>query len=243
RVLNAPVVGVVFWLPPLGSTSACVPRVTHGVEFTDVRNGKATPLSVAIRAGEALLGQGELLRGSFERLEVLEMCGACSRREDVAWSGGNAERSSVIAFFEEVVVLPVEACPGVGTDVVVIDFGPFVGGGFGYGALMGINIQGRHSDPYRNGATRRDRVASDRADASFGVAMCTAVATPAERQTHKMIHLGADHKPQTHHTGEGSMEKLSKLPRKHEELPIHPDREEHKQSLPFKKKRTHWGPF
>ncbi|MQL98593.1 hypothetical protein Taro_031299 [Colocasia esculenta] len=43
RVLNATAVGVAFWLPLLGSTSACALRVTHGVEFTDVGNGKATP--------------------------------------------------------------------------------------------------------------------------------------------------------------------------------------------------------
>ncbi|MQL84662.1 hypothetical protein Taro_017179 [Colocasia esculenta] len=61
-----------------------------------LRNPGQTKLS------QALLDQGELLRGSFGRLEVLEMCGACSRREDVAWSGGNAERSPVFAFFVKV---------------------------------------------------------------------------------------------------------------------------------------------
>ncbi|MQM01574.1 hypothetical protein Taro_034334 [Colocasia esculenta] len=40
RVLNATAVGVAFWLPLLGSTSACAPRVAHGVEFADVGNGK-----------------------------------------------------------------------------------------------------------------------------------------------------------------------------------------------------------
>ncbi|MQM11805.1 hypothetical protein Taro_044716 [Colocasia esculenta] len=43
RVLNASVVGVAFWLPPLGSTSACAPRLMHGVELADVRIVKATP--------------------------------------------------------------------------------------------------------------------------------------------------------------------------------------------------------
>ncbi|MQM01103.1 hypothetical protein Taro_033849 [Colocasia esculenta] len=42
-VLNATAVGVAFWLPLLGSMSACAPHVTHGVEFADVGNGKATP--------------------------------------------------------------------------------------------------------------------------------------------------------------------------------------------------------
>ncbi|MQM20348.1 hypothetical protein Taro_053366 [Colocasia esculenta] len=50
RVLNATAVGVTFLLPLLGSTSACAPRVAHGVEFADVRNGKATPKSIATSA-------------------------------------------------------------------------------------------------------------------------------------------------------------------------------------------------
>ncbi|MQL89233.1 hypothetical protein Taro_021805 [Colocasia esculenta] len=50
------------------------------------------------RAGEALLGHGELLQGSSERFEVLEVRGTCSLHEDVAWSGGNAERSPVFTF-------------------------------------------------------------------------------------------------------------------------------------------------
>ncbi|MQM12188.1 hypothetical protein Taro_045099, partial [Colocasia esculenta] len=49
--------------------------------------------------GEAQLGQGELLRGFSGRLEVLEVRGACSRREVVAWSGGNVKGSPVFAFF------------------------------------------------------------------------------------------------------------------------------------------------
>ncbi|MQL75072.1 hypothetical protein Taro_007441 [Colocasia esculenta] len=71
-----------------------------------------------------------------------------------------------------------------------------------------------------------------RQDTSYGITTRTAVVTPAERQTHGMLHPGAAHKPHTYHTGEGSMEKLSKLTRKHKKLPIHPDREEYKQSLP-----------
>ncbi|MQL98902.1 hypothetical protein Taro_031615 [Colocasia esculenta] len=51
------------------------------------------------RAEEALLGQGELLWGSFGLLEVLEVRGACSRREVVAWSGGNVKGSTVFVFF------------------------------------------------------------------------------------------------------------------------------------------------
>ncbi|MQM15274.1 hypothetical protein Taro_048217 [Colocasia esculenta] len=54
----------------------------------------------------------------------------------------------------------------------------------------------------------------------------------ANQGMHKKARTSAAHKPHAHHTGEGSMEKLSKLTRKHEKLPIHLDREEHKQSLP-----------
>ncbi|MQL73325.1 hypothetical protein Taro_005674 [Colocasia esculenta] len=42
---------------------------------------------------------GELLRGFSERFKVLEVFGACSHREDVMWSGGNAEGSPVFTFF------------------------------------------------------------------------------------------------------------------------------------------------
>ncbi|MQL74905.1 hypothetical protein Taro_007286, partial [Colocasia esculenta] len=54
------------------------------------------------RAGEALLGQGELLRGFSRRFEVLDMRGVYSRCEDIAWSGGNTERTPVFAFFAKV---------------------------------------------------------------------------------------------------------------------------------------------
>ncbi|MQM10646.1 hypothetical protein Taro_043545, partial [Colocasia esculenta] len=90
---------VAFLLPLFGLTSACTPRVARGARLSDVRSGKATASHVTFRAGEALLGQGELLRGSSERFEVVEVRGACSRREDVVWSGGNAEGSPVFAFF------------------------------------------------------------------------------------------------------------------------------------------------
>ncbi|MQL85721.1 hypothetical protein Taro_018251, partial [Colocasia esculenta] len=40
RVLNATAVGVAFWLPLLGSTSACAPRVAHREELADVRVGR-----------------------------------------------------------------------------------------------------------------------------------------------------------------------------------------------------------
>ncbi|MQL72672.1 hypothetical protein Taro_004999 [Colocasia esculenta] len=82
----------------------------------------------------------------------------------------------------------------------------------------------RDNDPYHDGGTRRDKVASDRADASSGVTTCTTVATLAERQTHGILHPRAAQKPQTPPRGEGSIEKLSKLTRKHEGLPILPDR-------------------
>ncbi|MQL89239.1 hypothetical protein Taro_021812, partial [Colocasia esculenta] len=52
-----------------------------------------------LRAGEALLGQEELLRQFSGRFDALMVFLACSHREDVVWSGGNAERSPVFAFF------------------------------------------------------------------------------------------------------------------------------------------------
>ncbi|MQL82351.1 hypothetical protein Taro_014818 [Colocasia esculenta] len=72
---------------------------------------------------------------------------------------------------------------------------------------------------------RRDKAVTDRVDTSSSVAMRTTVVTLVERQIHGMLHPGATHKPYTYHTEEGSMEKLSKLTRKHEKLPIHLDRE------------------
>ncbi|MQM02295.1 hypothetical protein Taro_035063 [Colocasia esculenta] len=68
--------------------------------------------------------------------------------------------------------------------------------------------------------------------ASSGVATHTVVATPAERQTHGMLHPRAAHKPHTYHTREGSMEKLETLSTNPEGLPIHQDQEGFKQSLP-----------
>ncbi|MQL76571.1 hypothetical protein Taro_008960 [Colocasia esculenta] len=94
RVLNATALVVEFWLPLLGSTSACTPRVTHGAGLADVENGKAT-----IRAGEALLGQGKLLRWISGRFGVLMWFSTRSRREDIAWSRGDVVLCVVCVFF------------------------------------------------------------------------------------------------------------------------------------------------
>ncbi|MQL79276.1 hypothetical protein Taro_011712, partial [Colocasia esculenta] len=56
---------------------------------------------------QALLDQRELLHGFSKRFEVLEMRGACSHREDVVWSGGNAEGSPVFAFFVKATALDI----------------------------------------------------------------------------------------------------------------------------------------
>ncbi|MQL71423.1 hypothetical protein Taro_003766, partial [Colocasia esculenta] len=72
RVLNATAVGVAFWLPLLGSTSACAPRVAHGVEFADVGNGKLS---------QALLDPGEeLLRFHWAFWRFGEVFDALSTR-------------------------------------------------------------------------------------------------------------------------------------------------------------------
>ncbi|MQM12353.1 hypothetical protein Taro_045271, partial [Colocasia esculenta] len=68
-----------------------------GSQLTSALGRRRSP-----KAEEALLSQGELLRGSFGRLEVLEVRGACSHREVVAWSGGNAEGSPIFVFFVKI---------------------------------------------------------------------------------------------------------------------------------------------
>ncbi|MQL89780.1 hypothetical protein Taro_022358 [Colocasia esculenta] len=79
----------------------CVTRRALGGLLTSGLNPGRTELP------QALIDQGVILRGSSERFEVLEVSGACSRREDVVWSGGNAEGSLVFAFFVKAMTLGV----------------------------------------------------------------------------------------------------------------------------------------
>ncbi|MQM04133.1 hypothetical protein Taro_036925 [Colocasia esculenta] len=78
RILNATGLVVAFLLPLLGG------HCLHGCRVSHARQSAF---------------QGELLRGSFGRFEVLVEYSVRSRREDVVWSGGNAEGSSIFAFF------------------------------------------------------------------------------------------------------------------------------------------------
>ncbi|MQL96969.1 hypothetical protein Taro_029648 [Colocasia esculenta] len=87
RVLNATALVVTFLLPPL-SGDVCMHATCRAF------GGLLTS-----ELSQALLDQGELLRGSSRRFEVLEVC---SLREDAVWSGGNAEGSPVSAFFVKV---------------------------------------------------------------------------------------------------------------------------------------------
>ncbi|MQL93846.1 hypothetical protein Taro_026491 [Colocasia esculenta] len=121
RVLSSTAVVVAFLLPPL-SVDVCMHakcRVQGGLLTSGVgrrrpptsRSGRDVGLHRVLNRcpvfknldrtelSQALLDQGELLWGSSDQFEVLEVRGACSRGVDVAWSGGNAERSSVFAFF------------------------------------------------------------------------------------------------------------------------------------------------
>ncbi|MQL73990.1 hypothetical protein Taro_006329 [Colocasia esculenta] len=87
RVLNATALVVAFLLPLLSGRCLHARQVSCAGRPADVGLVKVT------------VTQGELLWGSSERFEVLEACGSCSRREDVVWSGGNAEGSPIFAFF------------------------------------------------------------------------------------------------------------------------------------------------
>ncbi|MQL73326.1 hypothetical protein Taro_005675 [Colocasia esculenta] len=79
----------------------------------------------------------------------------------------------------------------------------------------------------------RDKVASDRGDASTDVA--------ARRPPGSSI-PGPPTSYTQAHTGEGSMGKAVKLTTKPQGLPIHPDWEGHKKSLPFTKNEPTRGP-
>ncbi|MQL91283.1 hypothetical protein Taro_023899 [Colocasia esculenta] len=109
RVLNATVVGVMFWLPLLGSTSTCTPRVAYGTGLTDVRNGKATPYSIAMYVALWWFGWSAQFFGF-----------TCV-----------VERQLEITFVTarlRVVVLSIEVCHGVGTVVIVWWYLVVVGG-------------------------------------------------------------------------------------------------------------------
>ncbi|MQL94097.1 hypothetical protein Taro_026749 [Colocasia esculenta] len=82
----------------------------------------ATTLVVAflLPVLSALLDQGGSCCGVSWRFEVLVEFSARSRREDVVWSGGNAEGSPVFAFFTKSRFDLFELCPGVGTVVAAI---------------------------------------------------------------------------------------------------------------------------
>ncbi|MQL99883.1 hypothetical protein Taro_032613 [Colocasia esculenta] len=100
HILNATALGVAFLLPPL-SVDVCMRAKCHAL-------------------GGLLTSGGELLRGFSGRFKVLEVCGTCSHREDVVWSGGNAEGSPVFAFFAKSRFDSFEVCPGVGIVVTAV---------------------------------------------------------------------------------------------------------------------------
>ncbi|MQL73477.1 hypothetical protein Taro_005831 [Colocasia esculenta] len=87
RVLNATALVVAFLLPLLGGLRL------HGCRVSRTRQSALWTVT------QVAISQGELLRGSFGRLEILKVRGACSRREDVVWSRGNVKGSPVFAFF------------------------------------------------------------------------------------------------------------------------------------------------
>ncbi|MQL97758.1 hypothetical protein Taro_030456, partial [Colocasia esculenta] len=121
HVLNATALVVTFLLPLLSGQRLHARHVSCIGRPADVRSGKATASHIVFRlqrratshsqllcifkepqpnrAGEAQLGQGELLQGFSRRFEILEKRGACSHCENIVWNGGNAERTPVFAFF------------------------------------------------------------------------------------------------------------------------------------------------
>ncbi|MQM11841.1 hypothetical protein Taro_044752 [Colocasia esculenta] len=75
-----------------GCLHAC--RVSHIGRLADVMSGKAT-------ASYVTFSQGRRFRRGEGRSDIFEVYLACSRREDIAWSGGNAVWVSFFAFFTE----------------------------------------------------------------------------------------------------------------------------------------------
>ncbi|MQL81936.1 hypothetical protein Taro_014405 [Colocasia esculenta] len=108
----------------------------------DVRSGKVTASHIAFRsrrratsrsqlicvfkepqpnrAGRSSAWPGEAAGRVSWRFKVLVEFSMHSRREDVMWSGGNAEGSPVFTFFAKSRFDPFEVCPGVGTVVTAV---------------------------------------------------------------------------------------------------------------------------
>ncbi|MQM18399.1 hypothetical protein Taro_051390 [Colocasia esculenta] len=101
--MNATALGVAFLLPLFGGCRLHGCRVSLARQSANVGLVKATVTQVAIRsrrrAWRSSARPGEAAARVSWRFEVLEVREACSRREDVVWSGGNAEGSLVFAFF------------------------------------------------------------------------------------------------------------------------------------------------
>ncbi|MQM13309.1 hypothetical protein Taro_046234 [Colocasia esculenta] len=92
---------VVAFLLPLLSVDICMRAKCRalGGPLTSGVGRRRPPMS---RSGSARPG-GSCCDVSW-RFGVLEVRGACSLRVDIAWSGGNVERSPVFAFFAKVPV-------------------------------------------------------------------------------------------------------------------------------------------
>ncbi|MQL78134.1 hypothetical protein Taro_010570 [Colocasia esculenta] len=99
RILNATALVVAFTLPPLGGRRLHARRVSHAGRLIGVRSGKATARTVAFKAFASFAWPGEVLRVVLWRFGILAEFLACSRREDVTWSGGNVVW---VSFFAEV---------------------------------------------------------------------------------------------------------------------------------------------
>ncbi|MQL76673.1 hypothetical protein Taro_009064 [Colocasia esculenta] len=95
RDLNATALGVAFLLPLFGGRRLHGCRVSFAGQSADVGLVKATITQVAISSARP----GEAAAQVSWRFEVLVEFSVRSRREDVVWSGGNAEGSPVFAFF------------------------------------------------------------------------------------------------------------------------------------------------
>ncbi|MQL98713.1 hypothetical protein Taro_031428 [Colocasia esculenta] len=115
--VNVMAVRIAFWLPPLGSTSACAPHVAHGVGFADI--GKARRHLSPSRS------VGPYVRDC--ETERLFLCcvvrvGYWSHEPVVCpvwWRRAFRLVLCYRLYRVLVVVLPVEVCHGVGTVVIV----------------------------------------------------------------------------------------------------------------------------
>ncbi|MQL75184.1 hypothetical protein Taro_007551 [Colocasia esculenta] len=123
-------------------------------------------------------------------------------------------------------------------------------------AIPSRRVRGPRQQPCRDGAARRDStpVATGKQTATailIAVAKYAAIrsrptrATPllmSRRADHRMLHPGPPKTTRKHTHGEGSMGKALRLTTKPRGLPIHPDWEGHKKSLPFTKNEPTRGP-